>query len=72
MVSVLIYDALRRRGLPVSFLMLRLMIPRYVSQYRQITLTESGSSGALFYHWIIAINLALVAAMGALFISLAG
>ncbi len=58
--SLLIYDNLRRRGRPVSFLWLRLMLFSYVSQYKEITKAEDGRVGHLFYHWIISINTALL------------
>jgi len=59
-ISLMIYESLRNRGLPVSFLALRLMVPKYVFQYREATRSETGRTGALFYHWIISINLALL------------
>jgi len=62
-VSVMVYESLRRRGVPVSFLFLRMMIPKYAHQYKEITKAETGSVGPLFYHWIISINLALVFAI---------
>ena len=64
--SILIYDSLKKRGLPVSFLWLRLMAPQYAFQYRNVTREETGRAGALFYQWIISINLALVFAVIAL------
>ena len=59
--TVLIYENLRRRGLPVSFLWLRLFAPKYASQYKRLTLKESGHTGPLFYHYVVSINTALVA-----------
>ena len=56
-----IYDFLEKRNIPVSFLLLRLFAPKYANQYKEITRTESGKVGALFYHWIISINIALLA-----------
>ena len=64
--SVRIYDYLRRKNVPVSFLWLRVLIIRYVRQYREITLRETGNVGPLFYHFVISINLALVAAIAAI------
>ena len=58
--SVLIYTDLHNRGMKVSFVLLRLMIPFYAHQYRKITTRETGKPGPLFYHWIISINTALV------------
>jgi hypothetical protein len=58
--SMLIYADLHHRGMKVSFVLLRLMIPFYAHQYRKITTRETGKPGPLFYHWIISINTALV------------
>lgn len=67
--TVLIYQNLRRRGLPVSFLWLRLFGPKYAGQYRQLTRQETGRTGPLFYHWVVSINAALVAAVAGLLTS---
>jgi hypothetical protein len=60
-VTMMIYEALRKRGFKVSFIFLRLMAPKYASQYREITRKETGKTGLLFYHWIVSINTAWVA-----------
>jgi hypothetical protein len=62
-VTMMIYEALRKRGLKVSFIFLRLLAPKYVSQYRETTRKETGKTGPLFYHWIVSINTAWVAAI---------
>ena len=59
--TMMIYEALRKRGLKVSFILLRLLAPKYASQYREITRKETGRTGPLFYHWIVSINTALAA-----------
>jgi hypothetical protein len=64
--SVRIYDYLRKKNVPVSFLWLRVLIPKYLGQYREITLKETGRAGPLFHHFVISINLALLAAIAAL------
>jgi len=58
--SIAIYGSLQKRGVPVSFLWLRLMAPKYAFQFKEITRTETGKVGSLFYQWILSINLALV------------
>jgi len=60
---ILIAAALYRRGIPVNVLFLGPLTFRYVRQYRQLTLKETGRVGPLFYSFVIAINLALVAAV---------
>lgn len=64
--SLRIYGFLHRRDVPASFLMLRMMAPKYAFQYKQLTTREKGRPGPLFYHWIISINLAFVFAVAAL------
>ena len=59
-ITILIYEYLRKRNIKVSFLFLRFFAPKYAQQYKEITLQETGKVGLLFYHWIISINLALV------------
>ena len=58
-ISLVVYDSLKKRGIPVSFIWLRLMAPKYAFQYKEITKVETGSVGPLFYQWIVSINLAL-------------
>lgn len=61
--TVLIYRYLRDRGMDVSFVFLRVLILKYVAQYREITKRESGKVGPLFSHWVISINAALVSVL---------
>jgi hypothetical protein len=61
--TLLIYEALRRRGVSVSFLWLRALAPKYAHEYRAITRRETGRTGPLFYHWVVSINVALVSAI---------
>jgi hypothetical protein len=58
--SVLIAKDLEKRGIPVSFFWLRLMILRYVYQYRKIIQAETGRVGPLFYHYVVPLNVAVV------------
>jgi hypothetical protein len=69
-VTLIIYDNLRNRGNPVGFLWLRLTAPAYAFRYKKIIRSESGKTGALFYHWIFSINLALVFALLAIIVAL--
>lgn len=63
--TIRVYGFLRERNIPVSFLWLRLMILKYLGQYRRITLKETGKVGPLFYHYLISVNGALLAAIAA-------
>lgn len=62
-VQILIMHELDKRGIRTNFLLVRLLIFRYVSQYKEITTKETGRPGPLFYLFIVSINLALVMAI---------
>jgi hypothetical protein len=64
--SIRIFDWFRHRGVSVSFVWLRVTAPWYAHKYRKITREETGRTGALYYHWIISINSALVFALVAI------
>jgi hypothetical protein len=61
--AVLIARDLEKRGIPVSFVWLRLMILKYLHQYSKITREETGRVGPLFYHYVVPLNVALVLAV---------
>ncbi len=61
--TMMIYETLLKRGLHVSLIFLRMMAPKYVSEYKEITRKETGKTGPLFYHWVVSINTALAAAI---------
>ena len=61
--GMLIFSALQKRGEKVSFIWIRLMLPLYVYRYAQMTRAETGRVGPLFFHYVVAFNLALVAAV---------
>ena len=61
--GILIFEALRRKGLTTSFLWIRLFMPFYVHRYSVVTREETGRTGPLFYHFVIAFNIALLAAL---------
>ena len=58
--SILIVGQLQKRKVPINFFLLRLYLPKYAHQYKQITLQETGKIGGLFYGWLISINAALL------------
>jgi len=64
--AVMIAEALRRRGINVSWIFLRVMILKYAKQYRDVTLKDTGRTGLLFYSYVIAMNIALVTAVAGL------
>ena len=61
--SVVIAAALQKRGVKVSFLFLRVLILKYIGQYRDVTRKETGRTGPWYYSFVIAMNLALVTAV---------
>ena len=47
---------LRKRNIPVNFLLLRLLALKYVNQYKKITTKEQGHPGGLYHPWLISIG----------------
>jgi hypothetical protein len=64
--SLVITDALQKRGVKINWIFLRIMIIKYIGQYREVTRKETGRTGPWFYSYIIAVNVALVTAIGGL------
>jgi len=58
-----IQEYLRRRGRKVNSLLLRIMIFRYVGEYRRITQQELGHPGILYQQFVIANLLMLTSAV---------
>ena len=53
--------SLQKRGYKVNWIWLRVLIlSKYLGQYRDVTLQETGRPGPLFYSYIIAMNIAIV------------
>jgi len=52
--------ALHARGYPINWVFVRLYVIKYIHQYRQVTIRETGRPGPLFYPFVISMNLALV------------
>ncbi len=59
--SIVIADALQRRGVKVNWLFLKVLIMKYVGQYRDVTRSETGRVGRWYYSFVGAMNLALLA-----------
>jgi hypothetical protein len=64
--GIMIINELLKRKQKISFVFIKLMLPVYAHRYKKITLEETGKVGSLFYHWVIAINTALVLAIAAI------
>jgi hypothetical protein len=59
----MIINELLKRKQKINFVFIKIMLPVYAHRYKKITLEETGKVGPLFYHWVIAINTALVLAI---------
>ena len=66
--SMMIISYLRDKGVKINFIWLRLLIIKYLDQYRKMTKEETGEVGKLFYVWIISINTALVSVLIAMLV----
>jgi hypothetical protein len=61
--AMMIVGELSKRGIKINYFLLRLLIIKYISQYKQITLKETGKVGPLYYPCIASVSLALVLAI---------
>jgi len=64
--GAMIVNELMKRKQKIQFIIIKLMLPVYAHRYKKITLEETGKVGSLFYHWLIAINTALVFGIAAI------
>jgi hypothetical protein len=65
--SMMIVSFLSNHGVKINYLLLKLFLPKYVGQYRKITLEENGKPGIWYYSFVISMNSALaLAAIGLL------
>ena len=58
--SIVITSFLARRGVTINYIFIKVLILKYVHQYRKITMQENGRPGPWFYSFVISMNLALV------------
>lgn len=65
-IMIMILSDLSKRGVKINYLLLRLYIIKYVSQYREITKKETGKPGSLFYPFIVSMNSAWIFAVAGL------
>jgi len=61
--QIMIISFLSKRGIKINYLFLRVLIVRYVNQYRRITTEENGKPGPWFYPFITSMSLALLFAV---------
>ena len=58
--SIVIALFLSKRGIEINYVFFRLLMLKYIHQYRKITMQESGRPGPWFYSFVVSMNLALV------------
>ncbi len=58
--SMMIVHEVSKRGFKINFFLIRLLIIKYVSQYKQLTTKETGRAGPLYYPCIVSYQLALL------------
>jgi hypothetical protein len=62
--AIMIGNALQKRGIKINWIWFRVLIlTKYLGQYREVTRQETGRTGALFYSYVISMNVALVTAV---------
>jgi len=64
--GMMIVHELMKRGQKIQFIFINAMLPVYAHRYKKNTLEETVKIGSLFYHWVIAINTALVFAVASI------
>lgn len=68
--SIMMCDYLQKHGRKVNFLLLRLYLPKYINEYKEMTAAESGQPGILYGRALIGINVTLVFAVLAIVVRL--
>jgi len=61
--TYIITHYLSKHDIKINYWNLRLMMLKYLKQYRKLTIEENGKPGNLFYAWIVSITLFLVSAI---------
>lgn len=64
--GIMIVNELMKRKQKIQFIFINVMLPVYAHRYKKITVEETGKVSSLFYHWLIAINTALVFGIAAI------
>jgi hypothetical protein len=61
--AIFIFIELDKRGIRVNMFLSRLFFFRYLNQYKNITLKDTGKVRILYYLFIFAMNIALICAI---------
>lgn len=70
--SMKIVSFLSGHGIKINYFLLRLFLPKYIGQYRKITMMENGRPGPWFYPFVVSMNLALMLAVTGILFKLLG
>ena len=57
--SLVIASFLSKRGVRINYPFLKVLMLKYIHQYRKMTMQENGRPGPWFYSFVISMNLAL-------------
>jgi len=62
--TIRIVIELQKRNFKINFLLIRVLIFKYLNQYKKITTQETGHPGQLYYVWVYSVILMAVSAIG--------
>lgn len=61
--SLVIASFLSKRGIKINYIFFKVLMIKYIHQYRKITMQENGRPGPWFYSFVISMNFALIFAI---------
>jgi hypothetical protein len=61
--SMMIVSFLSNRGIKINYFLLRLLLPKYVEQYKKIMVETTGRPGTLYFSFVTSMVSALVLAI---------
>lgn len=61
--TMIIIARLEKRNMKINYFLIRLLYPKYVHQYKNLIVSETGHTPSIFFGWLISINLAAVCAI---------
>ncbi len=61
--SIAIVSFLSGRGMKINYLLIRVMILKYIHEYHKLTTQENGKPGRWYYSYVISMNTALICAI---------
>jgi hypothetical protein len=61
--SMMIVGEVAKRGVKINYFLIRLLLIKYISEYKRLTTQETGRAGPLYYPCIVSYQLALLFAV---------